>query len=107
MNTNVANTELVWNPRVVNARGTRGALVGTLCGVPVTGRTHGRAVAFQFQLHTGEVHTAWWDGTLHHGAPVLFDIDTHEPLPRWNPAFAFAWFDLLDNVIAEIEAGRA
>lgn len=105
-NTNVTATDLVWNPRVKNARGTRGALVGTLCGVPVTGRTHGRAVAFQLQLTTGQVHTVFWDGTLHFGAPCLFDLDTGVALPHWNPEFAFAWFDLLDNVVAELAAAQ-
>lgn len=98
MTTNLV-TDLTWNPRVhSNATGRRGALVGTLCGVPVTGKTQGRGTAFQLQLTTGEVRTAWWDGTLHHGAPCLFDIDTDVALPHWNPEFAFAWFDLLANV---------
>ena len=94
-------TELVWNPNACkngNPR-RRGALEGTLLGVPVNGRTIGRSVAFQFELTTGEIHTAFWDGTLHHGAPCLFDIDTHQPLPLFNPA-AFVWFDLLSNVVA-------
>lgn len=97
-------TFLTWNPRVhSNATGRRGALVGTLLGVPVTGRTCGRGTVFQFQLTTGAVHTAWWDGSLHHGAPVLFDVDTHAPLPLFNPA-AFVWFDLLAHVPQEGQA---
>ena len=95
-------TDLVWNPRVhCNATGRRGALVGTLLGVPVDGRTCGKGVAFQFELTTGDIHTAYWDGTLHHGAPVLYDIDTHDRLPLFNPA-AFVWFDLLSTVIARL-----
>lgn len=106
MNTNTTATELVWNPRVhCNATGRRGALVGTLCGVPVNGRTCGKGVAFQFQLADGTVHTAYWDGTLHYGAPCLFDYDTHVALPHYNPEF-FAWFDLLSNVIAEMKASQ-
>lgn len=91
-------TDLTWNPRVhSNATGRRGALVGTLLGVPVNGRTCGKGVAFQFELADGDVHTAWWDGTLHHGAPVLHDVDTNERLPLFNPE-GFVWFDLLANV---------
>lgn len=92
-------TDLVWNPRACkngNPR-RRGALEGTLLGVPVNGRTMGKGVAFQFELTSGEVRTAWWDGTTHYGSPHLFDIDTHEPLPSYSPE-AFVWFDLLDNV---------
>lgn len=97
-------TDLTWNPRACkngNPR-RRGALEGTLLGVPVNGRTIGKGVAFQFELVTGAVHTAWWDGTLQFGgAPVLFDIDTHAPLPRFDLE-DFVWFDLLDNVIARL-----
>lgn len=96
-------TDLTWNPRVISHsravrsdRG-RGALVGTLLGVPVDGRACGRGVAYQFRLLTGEVRTAWWDGTMYHGSPCLFDIDTDAELLR-NPA-AFAWFARLEDVI--------
>lgn len=95
-------TDLTWNPRVISysravrsAKG-RGALVGTLLGVPVDGRACGRGTAYQFQLLTGEVRTAWWDGTMHGDSPYLFDIDTGEQLLR-NPA-AFAWFARLEDV---------
>lgn len=91
-------TDLTWNPRVhSNATGRRGALVGTLLGLPVDGKACGKGVAFQFELTTGAVHTAWWDGTLHHSAPVLFDVDTNAELPRFNPA-AFVWFARLADV---------
>lgn len=103
MTTTALTTDLTWNPHACrngNPR-RRGALEGTLLGVPVNGRTIGRGVAFQFELTTGEIHTAWWDGTLHHGVPVLFDIDTHAPLPRFSEQ-AFVWFDLLDNVISRL-----
>ena len=96
-------TDLTWNPHACkngNPR-RRGALEGTLLGVPVNGRHIGRSVAFQFELINGEIHTAFWDGTLHHGSPCLFDIDTHQPLPLFNPA-AFVWFDLLSNVCARL-----
>lgn len=96
-------TDLTWNPRVISYsravrsdRG-RGALVGTLLGVPVDGRACGRGTAYQFQLLTGEVYTAFWDGTLHHDTPCLFDIDTENSLPLFNPA-AFAWFARLEDV---------
>jgi|JI10StandDraft_1071094.scaffolds.fasta_scaffold19646_11 hypothetical protein len=91
-------TDLAWNSRACKNGNTRrrGALEGTLLGVPVNGRTIGKGVAFQFGLITGEVRTAWWDGTLHYGSPCLFDIDTHEPL-SFSPE-AFVWFDLLANV---------
>jgi hypothetical protein len=108
MTATTLTTALVWNPHACkngNPR-RRGALEGTLLGVPVNGRTIGRGVAFQFELATGAIHTAWWDGTLDHFAPVLFDIDTHERLPLFSPE-AFVWFDLLDNVIARIKAERA
>lgn len=91
-------TDLAWNSRACKNGNTRrrGALEGTLLGVPVNGRTIGKGVAFQFGLITGEVRTAWWDGTLYYGSPCLFDIDTHEPL-SFSPE-AFVWFDLLSNV---------
>ena len=99
-------TDLHWNPRVISysrrcSRRGRGALVGTLLGVPVDGRSCGRGTAYQFLLLTGEVRTVWWDGTMHGDSPYLFDIDTGEQVMR-NPA-AFAWFDRLENVTKEGE----
>lgn len=91
------HTDLVWNGRVKNNRGSRGALVGTLLGLPVDGHSFGRAVAYQFGLLTGEVRTVWWDGTLTHGdVPELYDVDTGESVLR-NPQ-AFAWFARLQDV---------
>lgn len=94
-------TDLKWNPRVVShSRAVRsdkgrGALVGTLLGVPVDGRACGRGTAYQFQLLTGEVRTVFWDGTMYGDSPVLFDVDTEEQVLR-NPA-AFAWFARLED----------
>ena len=90
-------TDLTWNPRVISyARGgKRGALVGTLLGLPVDGRSCGRSVAYQFQLLTGEVRTVWWDGTMHGDSPYLFDVDTGEQVLR-NPV-AMAWFSRLED----------
>lgn len=91
-------TDLVWKPRAYsNVRSPkRGALVGTLLGVPVDGRSTGRGVAFQIGIITGEVRTVWWDGTMAYGSPELFDVDTQEPVLR-NPQ-AIAWFALLADV---------
>ena len=93
-------TDLTWNPRVISYSGCRrpsmrGAFVGTLLGVPVDGRSCGRSVAYQFRLLTGEVRTAWWDGTMHGDSPYLFDVDTGEQVLR-NPV-AMAWFSRLED----------
>jgi hypothetical protein len=92
-------TDLTWNPRVysrVRKPSHRGALVGTLWGVPVNGHACGRAVAYQFQMLTGEVHTVWWDGTMYGDSPYLLDVDTDERVLR-NPA-GIAWFCRLEDV---------
>jgi hypothetical protein len=92
-------TDLTWNPRVysrVRKPKHRGALVGTLWGVPVDGHACGRAVAYQFQMLTGEVHTVRWDGTMYGDSPCLFDVDTGEQILR-NPA-GIAWFCRLEDV---------
>ena len=89
-------TELVWNPRVVRPGG-RGALVGTLLGVPVRGMDRGRGVAYQIAMIDGEVRTVWWDGHLWGGGePGLIDVDTGEQV-RYNP-MAVAWFARLDSL---------
>jgi hypothetical protein len=100
-------TDLTWNPRVysrVRKPKHRGALVGTLLGVPVDGNACGRAVAYQFQMLTGEIHTVWWDGTMcatpsgttSWDTPYLYDVDTDELILR-NPA-GIAWFCRLADV---------
>jgi hypothetical protein len=90
-------TDLKWNPRVISyARGgKRGALIGTLLGLPVDGRTCGRGTAYQFQMLTGEIHTVWWDGTMYGEAPYFLDVDTGERVLR-NPA-GIAWFARFDE----------
>ncbi|AVO21383.1 hypothetical protein PBI_MEGABEAR_74 [Mycobacterium phage Megabear] len=88
--------DLVWNPRAKRGNG-RGALVGTLLGVPVTGADCGRGTAFQFQLLTGEVRTVWWDGTVRiDRSPHLFDVDSGAEV-NVNP-LAMAWFARLSDV---------
>lgn len=89
-------TELAWNPRV-RCPGGRGALVGTLFGVPVTGMDRGRGVAYQVRTVLGEVRTVWWDGMMW-GAegPGLFDVDTGVQV-QVNP-IAVASFDRLAAV---------
>lgn len=88
-------TDLVWHPRA--RRGNRrGALVGALWGVPVTGADCGRGTAYQLGMLTGEVRTVWWDGTMCGDTPQLYDVDTNEFVTR-NP-MAVAWFARLDQV---------
>lgn len=91
-------TDLTWNPHAVSPvrHPRRGALIGTLLGVPVTGKSCGRAIAYQFQMLTGEVRTVWWDGTMYGDAPYLHDVDTGELVLR-DPA-GIAWFSRLENV---------
>jgi len=92
-------TDLSWNPRVysrVRKPHHRGALVGTLWGVPVDGHACGRAAVYQFQALTGEVRTVWWDGTMCEGSPYLYDVDTDQLVLR-NPA-AISWFCRLGDV---------
>lgn len=88
-------TELQWRPHAHRPGNQRGALVGTLWGVPVTGIDTGRGTAYQFGLLTGEVRTVWWDGTMWTDTPNLFDVDTGEQVLR-NPT-AVAWFTRLDQ----------
>ena len=95
-------TELVWNPKACkngNVR-RRGALEGTLLGVPVGGRDIGRSVAYQLETVSGDVHTVWWDGTVGNDGykvyPYLYQIDT-DKLLHINPSF-IVWFDKLENV---------
>ena len=100
-------TDLRWNPRVLSYSGCRrpsmrGALVGTLLGVPVDGRACGRGTVYQFQMLTGEVRTVWWDGTMYGDSPTLFDVDTGEQVLR-NPA-AMSWFARLEDVTADFVA---
>lgn len=92
-------TDLTWNPRAysrVRKPKHRGALLGTLWGVPVDGNTCGLGVAFQLQTLTGEVRTVYWDGSMYGESPCLFDIDTHDQVLR--SAKSIAWFCLLDDV---------
>jgi hypothetical protein len=93
-------TELVWKPYAhSNVRSPRrGALVGTLWGVEVDGKSTGRGVAYQFGLISGEVRTVWWDGTMWGDVPEFYDVDTGEHVAR-NP-LAVAWFARLEDVEA-------
>lgn len=95
-------TDLVWKPHAhSNVRSPkRGALVGTLLGVEVDGKSTGRGVAYQFGLLTGEVRTVWWNGTVGRDGegpyyPYLYDVDTQEQVLR-NPQ-AVAWFGRLQE----------
>ena len=96
------NTDLTWNPRACkngNVR-RRGALEGTLLGVPVGGRDIGRSVAYQLGTMDGAVFTVWWDGTIgdDNGKvyPYLYQYDT-DSLLLLNPDVV-VWFDKLENV---------
>ena len=89
-------TDLVWKPRAVRNGNQRGALVGTLWGVPVTGKDVGRGTAFQFRMLTGEIHTVWWNGSMWGDAPAFLDVDTNEPV--WRNHLAVAWFARLSEV---------
>ena len=100
-------TNLVWNPRACkngNVR-RRGALEGTLYGVPVGGRDIGRSVAYQLETVNGDVHTVWWSGTLTSNlvqpyltVPHLYQLDT-DKLLLINPS-VIVRFDKLENVRA-------
>jgi len=94
-------TDLRWNPHAysrVRKPKHRGALVGTLWGVPVDGNACGRAVVYQLKvLLTGEVRTVYWDGSMYGDVPCLFDVDTHEPVLR-RPS-GIAWFCRLEDVV--------
>ena len=98
-------TELVWNPKACKNGNVsrRGALEGTLLGVPVGGRDIGRSVAYQLETVSGDVHTVWWDGTVKSNlvqpyltVPYLYQIDT-DKLLLINPS-VIVWFDKLENV---------
>ena len=98
-------TNLVWNPKACkngNVR-RRGALEGTLLGVPVGGKDIGKSVAYQLETVNGDVHTVWWDGTVTSNLvqpyltiPHLYQIDTNKLL-LINPS-VIVWFDKLENV---------
>jgi hypothetical protein len=95
-------TELVWNPKACkngNIR-RRGALEGTLLGVPVGGKDIGRSVAYQLETVNGDVHTVWWDGTVGSDDtgvwPHLYQLDTDVSISL-SPS-QIAWFDKLENV---------
>lgn len=97
------HTELTWKPHAhSNTRSPRrGALVGMLHGVEVSGKTIGRGHAYQLCMLTGEVRTVWWDGTMGHDSggayyPYLYDVDTGEQVLR-NPRYV-AWFARLEDV---------
>ena len=95
-------TNLVWNAKACkngNVR-RRGALEGTLYGVPVGGRDIGRSVVYQLETVNGDVHTVWWDGTISGSTvdvyPYLYQIDT-DKLVLIHPS-VIVWFDKLENV---------
>ena len=95
-------TNLVWNAKACkngNVR-RRGALEGTLLGVPVGGKDIGRSVAYQLGTVDGAVFTVWWDGTIgdDNGKvyPYLYEYDT-DSLLLLNPDVV-VWFDKLENV---------
>jgi hypothetical protein len=102
-------TDLTWNPWVysrVRKPKHRGALVGTLWGVPVDGHACGRAAVYQMQMLTGEIRTVWWDGTMYGDLPYLLDVDTDERVLR--SATSIAWFCRLEDVrIPDAEASDA
>jgi hypothetical protein len=102
-------TELQWRPHAINyvRSPKRGALVGTLWGVEVDGKSIGRGVAYQLGMISGEVRTVWWDGTIGYaernwqnaivkGVPELYDVDTQEPVLR-NPQNV-SWFARLQDI---------
>ena len=100
-------TELVWNPKACKTGNVsrRGALEGTLLGVPVGGRDIGRSVAYQLETVSGDVFTVWWDGTVtsdlvqpYLTTPYLYQLDT-DKLLLINPS-VIVWFDKLENVRA-------
>jgi hypothetical protein len=78
------DTHLKWNARVLsNVSPRRGALVGTLLGVVVTGRDNGRGTAYQLEMCGGEIRTVWWTGTVTYGSvPVFRDVDTDAEVLR-------------------------
>jgi hypothetical protein len=105
---NALVTDLVWNPRVHSNVRNRGALVGTLYGVPVTGKDTGRGVAYQLVTTLGDVHTVYWDGTVGGGRapyltnqhpygvyPYLYIVDTGKQV-LINPAFVASFRKLAD-----------
>lgn len=95
-------TDLVWNPRVHSNVRNRGALVGTLYGVPVTGKDTGRSVAYQLVTVNGDVFTVFWDGTVasNHAPPYLvypylYEVDTGERV-LINPSYVASFRKLAD-----------
>ena len=96
----VLPTDLTWNSRVysrVRKPSHRGALVGSLFGVPVDGNSCGRGTVYQFQTLNGDVHTVWWDGTMYGDTPYLLNVDNDASI-LISPA-AIAWFCLLKDVV--------
>jgi hypothetical protein len=112
-------TELVWNPRAHSNVRHRGALVGTLYGIPVTGKDTGRSVAYQLVTTLGKVFTVYWDGTVGGQRapymtasrspfgiyPYLYDVDTDKQV-LINPAFV-ASFAKLADVAADMPVDSA
>ena len=94
-------TELQWRPHAINyvRSPKRGALVGTLWGVEVDGKSIGRGVAYQLGMISGEVRTVWWDGTVGRDGeveyPYLYDVDTGEQVLR-NPQYVAFFVRLKD-----------
>lgn len=89
-------TDLTWNPHAYVNSHRRGALVGTLLGVPVDGRSFGRGTAYQLVTSLGEVRTVWWTGAMYFDAADFVDVDTFESVRRNHDAIVS--FDLLANL---------
>lgn len=96
LNDPVLRTDLVWRPHAHRPGPRRGALVGTLLGVEVTGADIGRGTAFQFATVFGEVRTVWWDGFMQFDEPSFHDVDSGEQVLR--SSIAIAWFARLADV---------
>jgi hypothetical protein len=94
------NTDLTWKPRAVKNGPGVGALVGTLYGVPVNGRSIGRGVAYQLVTILGDVYTVWWDGTVSSNLvepylvyPYLYQVDTGDSVTI-NPSYVAEFYKL-------------